>query len=510
MSSEAKGSTLLRSEDWLAVWLAFLIIAAVLIGVRPQLSKFTWALDTEVISAAHAIKPAVDQIESQAEAAGAAVLSSAAAALKTAIEAADRSGIAEAAQALASAAESVQDFELQEKAAAVQAEIGGSAGATLSKVFAAGNLSGSLMIAVGFLVISAIGVALMGGNAGQYAIGFPVVFVLALVALLLAGNVTVKFFGFEFVIFALLIGLFISNVIGLPSWLREAVRTEYYIKTGLVIMGAGVLFREIMQAGLLGLAQAVLVIGVVWYACFYIAKKLRVDDEFAVILSTAVSICGVSAAIAACGAIQGDRKKLSYVTSLVLIVAAPMMLLMPWIIRGFDIPEIVGGAWMGGTIDTSGAVVAAGALLSEAGMKAAVIVKFSQNALIGVAAFALSVWWTVRSGARTGERPSAALIWDRFPKFVLGFMAASVVFSFLIEPATVGEVKGLLKGLRTMWFALAFVCIGLETQFSDLVKMDEGRPALAFLGAQAVNVIWTLLIAFLLFGGVLFEVPLFE
>ena len=505
MSSETRGSAFIRSEDWLAVWLGFLTIGAVLIGVRPQLSKFGWALDSEVIAAAEAVKPGVDQIASRTDSAG-----TAARALSNAIVAGDRTAIAEATAALTEASAGVEDHELQNKVAAIRAEIGSSAGASLSKVFAPGNLSGSLMIAAGFLLISAIGIALMGGNAAQYAIGFPVVFVLALLALLLAGNVTIKFFGFEFVIFALLIGLFISNVIGLPSWLREAVRTEYYIKTGLVIMGAGVLFHEIMQAGLLGLAQALLVIGVVWYVCFYIAKKLRVDDEFAAILSTAVSICGVSAAIAACGAIQGDRKKLSYVTSLVLIVAAPMMLVMPWIIRGFDISEVVGGAWMGGTIDTSGAVVAAGALLSEAGMKAAVIVKFSQNALIGVAAFALSLWWTMRAGARTGERPSARVIWDRFPKFVLGFMAASLVFSFLIDPATVGEVKGLLKGLRTMWFALAFVCIGLETRFSDLVKMDEGRPALAFLGAQAFNVIWTLLIAFLLFGGILFEVPLFE
>ena len=505
MSSENKGSTLLRSEDWLAVWLGFLTIGVVLIGIRPQLSKFKWALDAEVIAAAETVKTDVDQIASRTDSAG-----SAARALSSAIGAGDRTAIAEAATALSEASAGVQDTELQNRVGVIGAEIGGSARATLGKVFAAGNLSGSLMIAAEFLVISVIGVALMGGNAVQYIIGFPVVFALALVALLLAGNVTIKFFGFEFVIFALLIGLFISNVIGLPSWLREAVRTEYYIKTGLVVMGSGVLFREIMQAGLLGLAQALLVIGVVWYACFYIAKKLRVDDEFAVMLSTAVSICGVSAAIAACGAIQGDRKKLSYVTSLVLIVAAPMMLVMPWVIRWFDIPEVVGGAWMGGTIDTSGAVVAAGALLSEAGMKAAVIVKFSQNALIGVAAFALSLWWTMRSGAATGERPSARVIWDRFPKFVLGFMAASVVFSFLIDPATVGEVKGLLKGLRTMWFALAFVCIGLETQFSDLIKMDEGRPALAFLGAQAFNVIWTLLIAYLLFGGILFNVPLFE
>jgi uncharacterized membrane protein YadS len=505
MSSENKGSTLLRSEDWLAVWLGFLTIGVVLIGVRPQLSNFKWALDAEVIAAAETVKADVDEIASRTDSAG-----SAARALSSAIGARDRTAIAEAATALSEASAGVQDAELRSRVGVIGAEIGGSAGATLGKVFATGNLSGSLMIAAGFLVISVIGVALMGGNAVQYIIGFPVVFALALVALLLAGNVTIKFFGFEFVIFALLIGLFISNVIGLPPWLREAVRTEYYIKTGLVVMGSGVLFREIMQAGLLGLAQALLVIGVVWYACFYIAKKLRVDDEFAVMLSTAVSICGVSAAIAACGAIQGDRKKLSYVTSLVLLVAAPMMLVMPWIIRWFEIPEVVGGAWMGGTIDTSGAVVAAGALLSEAGMKAAVIVKFSQNALIGVAAFALSVWWTMRSGAATGERPSARVIWDRFPKFVLGFMAASLVFSFLIDPATVGEVKGLLKGLRTMWFALAFVCIGLETQFSDLIKMDEGRPALAFLGAQAFNVVWTLLIAYLLFGGILFEVPFFQ
>jgi uncharacterized membrane protein YadS len=292
-----------------------------------------------------------------------------------------------------------------------------------------------------------------------------------------------------------------------PFWLREAVRTEYYIKIGLVILGAGILFQEILQAGFLGLLQALLVIVVVWYACFYLARRLRVDDEFATILATAVSICGVSAAIAACGAIQGDRKKLSYVTSLVLIVAAPMMVIMPWVVRHFGIPDIVGGAWVGGTIDTSGAVVAAGELVGETAMKAAVIVKFSQNALIGVAAFLLSLWWTLKGGRQTGERVSPRVIWDRFPKFVLGFMVASVVFSFFIDPALVAETKGAFRDLRTVWFALAFTCIGLETRFGELLGLQEGRPALAFLGAQAVNVIWTLLVAFLLFGGILFPLP---
>ena len=358
-----------------------------------------------------------------------------------------------------------------------------------------------------FLLLSALGVRAMGQSVRPFAIGFPAVFLIAWVAQIVAGNAAVKSWGVTYVISGLLIGLLISNALRVPRWMQAAVRTEYFIKAGLVILGSNILLGEILRAGLLGVGQAFLVILVVWYACFWISRKLRVGDDFSAMLATAVSICGVSAAIAACGAIQGDRKQLSYVTSLVLIVAVPMMVLMPWVIGLFDIPPLVGGAWLGGTIDTSGAVVAAGEIVGDSAMTAAVIVKFSQNAMLGLAAFALSVWWTFRAGAATGERPSVRIIWERFPKFVLGFFAASVVFSFLLEPAFVESTKGLMKGLRTWWFALAFVCIGLETRFRDLVSMDGGRPAAAFLLAQGVNVIWTLLIAWLLFGGVLFEVP---
>ena len=140
-------------------------------------------------------------------------------------------------------------------------------------------------------------------------------------------------------------------------------------------------------------------------------------------------------------------------------------------------------------------------------MKAGVIVKFSQNVLIGVAAFLLAVVWTFRQGAVTGERPSAMVIWERFPKFVLGFIIASVVFSFFLSDGAVKAVGGTLVGLRTVWFAMAFVCIGLETNFKKLATMEGGRPAAAFLVAQAFNVIWTLLLAYLIFGGVIFPVP---
>lgn len=380
-------------------------------------------------------------------------------------------------------------------------------GATLGRTLSGANLSASILFGAYLLAMGAAGVRAMGGRVLPFVVGFPAVFALAWLALFLEGSSVVQAWGFEYVIFGLLIGLAISNTVGVPGWMAEAVRTEYYIKTGLVLMGATILFGGILRAGLFGIVQAVLVIVVIWYAAFWIAKRLRVDDEFATMLATAVSICGVSAAIAACGVIQGDRKKLSYVTSLVLIVAAPMMIVMPWLVREFAIPDLVGGAWVGGTIDTSGAVVAAGELISESAMNAAVIVKFSQNAMLGVAAFGLSLWWTMREGRRTGERPSARVIWDRFPKFVIGFIAASLLFSFVLPSVVVTDTGATIRTLRTWWFALAFVCIGLETRFSDIIGMEEGRPAVAFLIAQMLNVVWTLVIAWLLFGGILLPAP---
>jgi len=357
------------------------------------------------------------------------------------------------------------------------------------------------------LVLGGLGVALLGGRVSAFLAGFPVVYAISWAAQLLAGNAWVSSLGLEYVIFALLIGLLISNTVGVPAWLQEAVRTEFYIKTGLVLMGAGILLPEILQAGLLGILQALGVVFAVWYSCFWLAGKLKVDKEFAVILSSAVSICGVSAAIATCGAINGDKKKLSYVISLTLIVAMPMMILMPWVVRLMGLSDFVAGAWIGGTLDNTGSVVAAVTQVSDRAMRIGTIVKFSQNVLIGVAAFVLSVWWALSAKGAKNQSPGARVIWDRFPKFVLGFLAASLVFSFLLDPTLVGRTKPLLSGLRNAWFALAFVSIGLETRFTGLFAMGKGRPALAFLLAQAFNVVWTLLLAWLLFSGRLLPLP---
>jgi uncharacterized integral membrane protein (TIGR00698 family) len=360
-----------------------------------------------------------------------------------------------------------------------------------------------------FLVLSGTAIALSGGSIKNFAAGFSLIYVLAIIAQVIAGNKLVDYYGLEYVIFALVLGLLLGNVIKLPVWLKEAARSEFFIKTGLIILGAGTLFTDIIKAGVPGLLQSVLVVSVVWFAALWISRKLKVDDEFGVILASAVAICGVSAAIVASGAIKGDKKKLSYVTTLVLLVAVPMMVLQPWLIKVLHIPEIVGGAWLGGTLDTTATVSAAAELVGEKAAKAGVIVKFSQNVLIGVAAFFIAIWWTYRKNptAQTTETPGIGVVWERFPKFVLGFVAASLVFSFLIPATVTANVGGTLKGLRTIWFALAFVSIGLEARFGDLVKTEGGRPALAFIGAQFFNILWTLLWAYLLFGGILYPVP---
>ncbi|HMO65961.1 MAG TPA: putative sulfate exporter family transporter, partial [Verrucomicrobiota bacterium] len=155
------------------------------------------------------------------------------------------------------------------------------------------------------------------------------------------------------------------------------------------------------------------VVLVVWQEAFRLCRRFRVGDGVAVILSSAVAICGVSAAIAACGAIRGDRRPLGYTTSLALVRAVPMMILMPWAVRVLGIPELVGGAWMGGTLDTTASVTAAAAQISEPAMRLGTIVKFSQNVLMGVAAFAISVWWALRPSASSPPRWCFPSSWTR-------------------------------------------------------------------------------------------------
>jgi uncharacterized integral membrane protein (TIGR00698 family) len=414
----------------------------------------------------------------------------------------------EVARSLEGAVAQANDETLKAPALKLASEIKASAGGTVLKALSWDNLQRGLPVLIGFAVIGLVASLLMGRNALRFLVAFPVIFLLAAVGFLIAGNRSINYYGIEYVFWALALGLLISNTVGVPKWLKPAVNTEFYIKIGLVLLGAELLIRTILKAGALGMIQALAVILAVWYFCYWLAGKLGLDKEFGAILATGVSVCGVSAAIAAGGALKGDPKKVSHTISLVLIMAIPMLILEPIVARLLGLSPILAGAWLGGTIDTTGAVVAAGAIAGTDAMNMAVVVKMAQNALIGVVAFLLAMWSVFRK-KEGAERPGLGEIWYRFPKFVLGFVAASLVFSLFLNEGTAGAITSVTKGLRGYWFALAFVSIGLETKVKELVSMHGGRPALTFVGAQAFNILWTLLVATLVFGGLLFPVPKF-
>ena len=345
-------------------------------------------------------------------------------------------------------------------------------------------------------------------------VSFIVIFVLTMIAQLLASIPFCKEYGLESVLFAVLLGLIISNVFGVPEWMKPAIQSEFYIKIGIICLGATIIFGEIIKSGAYGLAQALLVVLCVWYFAFWISRKVfKVDDEMSTMIASSVSICGVSAAIATCGTIRGNQKKLSYVISLVMVVAIPMLYIMPllcdWILPMiFPNNELaaqqVAGAWLGGTIDTTAAVAASGALLGEVAGDTAVIVKASQNVLLGLAAFAISLFWSVRDTGNVMET-KGSVIWHRFPKFVLGMVIASAVFSLWFNggveiDGNMVKYKAIAKNFQGMFFSIAFVCIGLETRFKEIFNKENRASLKAFLTAQTFNIIFTFIVAVVIFG----------
>ena len=370
---------------------------------------------------------------------------------------------------------------------------------------------GAVYIFVFVLALLYLAQALTGKPFKGIFLSFLVICLLTVVSLALATIPFCKKYGLEAVLFAVILGLIISNFFKVPDWLKPAIQSEFYIKIGIVCLGATVLYQEVLKSGAYGLAQALIVVLCVWYFGFWISRKVfKVDDEMATMLASSVSICGVSAAIATCGTIKGDQKKLSYVISLVMVVAIPMLYIMPllcnWLLPllfpGNELAQAqVAGAWIGGTIDTTAAVAASGGILSDEAGNTAVIVKASQNVLIGVAAFLISLYWSLR-GTKGVEKTSGKVIWERFPKFVVGMVVASVVFSLFFAGKSADGIayKSLAKNFQNIFFSIAFVCIGLETNFKQIFAKENNHSLKAFLTAQGFNILFTLIVAGILFG----------
>jgi uncharacterized membrane protein YadS len=335
-------------------------------------------------------------------------------------------------------------------------------------------------------------------------------------------------------IIALIAGLVVGNVFpGLAKTISTAIRPEWYIKTGIVILGGvlGVaaveqwgLAKAVMFRGLCAIVEAYLIY---WALVYFVARKFfKFSREWAAPLASGISICGVSAAIATGAAIRARPVVPIMVSSLVVIFAVVELLVLPFAAQRFLYQEpMVAGAWMGLAVKTDGAAVAAGAMadsLIRAKVQAADGVRFQEgwimgtattvkvfiDVFIGVWSFILAAIWCAKIESRTGDKVRLAEIWERFPKFVLGYMITflAVLLIALFVPGATAKVKtamGEANVFRSIFFVMTFFSIGVVSNFKKLWEEGIGRLAAVYVVCLFGFIIWIgLLISWLFFHGV--------
>jgi uncharacterized integral membrane protein (TIGR00698 family) len=311
----------------------------------------------------------------------------------------------------------------------------------------------------------------------------------------------------EFPIYAIIVGLIggaVLQALGVRDRLNAAFRTEFFIKTGLVLLGASINLALIAQAAVPSIVQSIVLITTVFLATWFLAGALGIDPKLRAVLAAGVSICGVSAAIAAAGAVAAKKEQLAYVASLVIVFALPSIFIQPWLAQQLGLSQAVAGAWIGGNIDTTAAVTAAGSIVGDDALQIAAIVKSTQNAMMGVVAFLLTAYFVYRVDRRPGATIGLGVLWTRFPKFILGFIAASAIATWFINASGVENASDIVRiagtDLRTTFFILAFVCIGLEFRPSSLREAGV-KPVLVFGAATLLNLALAFVLASILFAG---------
>ncbi len=244
------------------------------------------------------------------------------------------------------------------------------------------------------------------------------------------------------------------------------------------------------------------------------ARFLKMQQKILVmVVVTTTSICGVSAAIAAAPTCRAKKDELALAVGMTPIFTVIMMIGMPLFVKAVNMNELIAGAWFGGTIDATGVVVVAGEALGDVAGKTAALVKMIQNMLIGAIAFGIAILGMTSAEEKPNDStPRLSELWVRFPKFILGFVAASLLVSFVFVPLmgldTVQDLLKQTKNYRGWLFCLAFLLIALESNFKVLAQQMRGRkPVILYIVGQSFNILLTLAVVWLMLSGTLSPVP---
>jgi len=361
-----------------------------------------------------------------------------------------------------------------------------------------------------WLVVFGVGAVALGLRVGQFAASFAVLFIVATLIYTLGAWDQSSRYNLEPPLVALVLGLLLSNLTTLPDWLKSGLRVEFYIKTVIVLLVAGVPLILILWAGPIAILQAAIVSLVTFGVIYFVAVKLGLDRRFAATLGTGGAVCGVSGAIAVAGAVGAKKEDAPIAITLVILWAIVMIFVLPLLSKALGLPTGVAGAWIGTSEFADAAGLAAAQTYSgyagtngitgtpEASVQAFTLMKvIGRDVWIGVWALVLSVIATTRWESNgVTSRADVGEIWRRFPKFVLGFLIASVIVSLAAKGLSYDaykktltpELVAPLQGLRTWAFTFCFLSIGLTTRLRDLAGAGA-KPFYAFTAGVAVNVI---------------------
>jgi uncharacterized integral membrane protein (TIGR00698 family) len=341
----------------------------------------------------------------------------------------------------------------------------------------------------------------------QYMGGFAAMGVLATISFWIGRNEWCSDHGLGYAVFAILLGMLITNspLSKYCSWIQRAAKDgEFFIKCSLVLLA--IQYDVLLDVGAPGIVVAWVGSSLAVIAGFLIGTRLfKMQDSVAILIAVGGSWCGASAISAIAPIVSATSEDVALSISVVSFFTVIFTFVQPYFAMAISMDDAVAGAWIGASVDQTGNVIVSAAIISEEATEVASIVKMILNAGLGFLATVIACWWNSRQKGEEEKKPiSLLLLWDKFPKFVLGFLLTSGILTGMmqrIEDTAEGEaLPYAISSLNKWWFAIAFVGIGITT---DLKKMWEGARESGiiqgYLVTNAIDVGLAFLFAFLLF-----------
>ncbi|MGO9546679.1 MAG: YeiH family protein [Rhodomicrobium sp.] len=378
-----------------------------------------------------------------------------------------------------------------------------------------------------WLVIFGTSCKIMGIKLIQFVPGFAILYAVSLAMFTISGWAHASEYNLEASLAALVLGLIVANLVPLPGWLDAALRVEYFVKVGIVLLGATFPLTLVLTAGPVAIGQATIISVLTCLTIFFAGTRLfGLDKRLCAVIGVGGAVCGVSASMAISASVGAKKEDLYTSVTLVVVWALIMVIALPFVSQALDLPAGIAGAWIGTSEFADAAGFAAAETYDRMACHVTDTVSCSPPPEVAKKAFTLmkvigrdmwvGIWSLVFALLSTmvwertelGAKPGVSEIWRRFPKFVIGFFIASAIMTYVTQGYSADELKKVVKpallgpvsSLRSWTFLFCFLAIGLTTRFRELRSVGW-KPFLAFTIGVGVNVTAGFVLSVIVFGA---------